>query len=248
MPDKSQDIFTVVLIAALLLAIIIGYFLYSFMRQQRTVLAWQQARIAVEIKTLEAERKRIAGDLHDEIGPMLSAVKLQINHLEPTEETELAALERSSEQIDHIIQRFRDISFNLLPNTLVRKGLIKAMEEFIHRTQEAHHLAITLKTDPISLTQEKEINIYRIVQEIVHNTVKHARATKMDIILQQKKAHFLLQTADDGIGFEYEEKKQHASGLGLMNIQSRVEVLGGDLTVQTTPGRGTAYFIEIPFS
>ena len=248
MPDKSQDIFTVVLIAALLLAIIIGYFLFSFMRQQRTVLAWQQVRIAVEIKTLEAERKRIAGDLHDEIGPMLSAVKLQINHLEPIEETELAALRRSSEQIDHIIQRFRDISFNLLPNTLVRKGLLKAMEEFIHRTQEAHHLMITLKADPINLTQEKEINIYRIVQELVHNTVKHARATRMDIILQQKKGHFLLQTIDDGIGFEYEEKKQHASGLGLMNIQSRVEVLGGDLVVQTTPGKGTIYFIEIPFN
>lgn len=123
--------FNVVVIAAVILMLIIAFFVISIVREHKKILKWQQARIRAEINTLEGERRRIAGDLHDELGPLLSAIKLQINHLEPVNAEETAVLEKSSEQIDSIIQRFREISYNLLPNTLVRKGFIKATEEFI---------------------------------------------------------------------------------------------------------------------
>lgn len=242
----QADMFNVVLTSAIIVTLIISFFIISIMREHKKVLKWQQARIAAEINTLENERKRIADDLHDELGPLLSAIKLQINHLEPTDETETAVLEKSSDQIDSIIQRFREISYDLLPNTLVRKGLIKATEEFISKLKPIHPLNISFTHCDFSLKPEREINLYRILQEIIHNTVKHAKATSLNISIQKSNKMLLLKTTDDGVGFNYSEKKQVAAGLGLLSVQSRAELLGGELLVTSEPGSGTIFEIEIP--
>lgn len=241
-----MPMFNVVLISAAILILIISFFIISIVKEHRMVVNWQQVRIAAEVNNLENERKRIADDLHDELGPLLSAIKLQINHLEPTDETEKAVLERSSEQIDSIIQRFREISYDLLPNTLVRKGFIKATEEFISKLKPVHPLNITFVYSDFALLPEREINLYRILQEIIHNTVKHARATTLSINIQKNNKMLVLKTKDDGIGFNYSEKTQIASGLGLLSVQSRVELLGGQLIVTSQPGSGTLFEIEMP--
>lgn len=238
--------FNAVLISAVILILIISFFIISIVREHRKVVKWQQARIAAEVNTLENERKRIADDLHDELGPLLSAIKLQINHLEPTDETETAVLAKSSEQIDSIIQRFREISYDLLPNTLVRKGLVKATEEFISKLKPVHPLNISFTYCDFTLVPEREINLYRILQEIIHNTVKHARATSLSISIQKQHKMLQIKTKDDGIGFNYSEKKQIAKGLGLLSLHSRVELLGGQLIVTSQPGSGTIFEIEMP--
>jgi signal transduction histidine kinase len=242
----EAEVFKVIFISAIIVALIIIFFIVSITREHKKVLKWQQARIAAEINTLENERKRIANDLHDELGPLLSAIKLQINHLEPIDETEIAVLEKSSDQIDSIIQRFREISYDLLPNTLVRKGLVKATEEFISKLKPIHPLDISFTYCDFTLLPEREINLYRILQEIIHNTVKHARATSLSISIQKNNKILLIKTKDDGIGFNYSEKTQIASGLGLLSIHSRVELLGGQLLVTSQPGSGTEFEIEMP--
>jgi signal transduction histidine kinase len=246
MYTENKEIINLLIIAVSFLAVFVAYFIITMIRQQRKVSRWQQARIAAEINTLENDRKRIASDLHDELGPLLSAIKLQINHLEPVNETETAVLEKSSNQIDSIIQRFREISYDLLPNTLVRKGFIKATDEFIGKLKLLHPLKIVFTTDEFSLTPEREVNLYRVLQEIIHNTLKHSRATMLDISIQKKGESILLKTKDDGIGFNYKEKTQLAKGLGLLSLQSRAELLGGQLKVITQPGAGTSFEIEIP--
>lgn len=90
------------------------------------------------------------------------------------------------------------------------------------------------------------MNLYRIIQEITHNTLKHAQARLLDISISSDGKNLLLQTQDDGIGFNFTEKKQIAQGLGLMSLQSRVELLGGHLNVFSQPGNGTRFEIEIP--
>jgi two-component system, NarL family, sensor kinase len=238
--------FNVAYIASIIIGGVIFFFISAIVRQQRKVSYWQQARIAAEINTLEAERKRIAGDLHDELGPMLSAIKLQINHLEPEDETENALLEKSSKQIDNIIQRFREISYDLLPNTLVRKGFIKATHEYISKLKNLHPLEINFNTTDFSLTPEREVNLYRVIQEILQNTIKHARATKLNINIIKRDKSIFLQTKDDGIGFNYSEKSLEAKGVGLLSLQSRAQLLGRQLVVHTQPGSGTTFEIEIP--
>jgi len=161
---ENKELFKIVLVGGIILAALICYFVFSIIRRQQQVMKWKQAQLSAEITTLENERKRIAGDLHDELGPVLSAVKLQINHLEPTDETERIILERSSNQVDEVIKRFREISYDLLPNTLVSKGLIKAAEEFTCRMDEAQKLKINFSSTEIRLPKDKEVNIYRIIQ------------------------------------------------------------------------------------
>ena len=238
--------FNAIVIVSIIIGCIIVYFIISIVRRQREVMKWQQARIKAEIETLENERRRIASDLHDELGPMLSAVKLQINHLEPTDETETIVLNKSSDQIDEIIQRFRDISYDLLPNTLVRKGLVKAVEEFIDKLKGAHNIDISFTSPVLSLAPDREVNIYRIIQEIVHNTIKHARATRLSMTIEIKDKQLVLKTGDDGVGFNYEEKMQVANGLGLLNLHSRAEILDGQLKVISQPGKGTSFIVEMP--
>ncbi len=238
--------FNEVYIACVIILIIIIFFVTAIVRQQRKVSLWQQARIAAEINTLEAERKRIAGDLHDELGPMLSAIKLQINHLEPEDEAENAVLEKSSKQIDGIIQRFREISYDLLPNTLVRKGFIKATHEYISKLKILHPIQIEFTTIDFTLKPEQEVNLYRVVQEIMQNTIKHAKANALLINIIAKDKSIFLQTKDDGIGFNYSEKSLEAKGVGLLSLQSRAQLLGGQLVVHTQPGSGTTFEIEIP--
>jgi signal transduction histidine kinase len=246
MHPENQQLYKIILTGAGILLAVLAYFIIAVVRQQRKVYKWQQARIAAEITTLENERRRIAADFHDELGPILSAVRLQVNHLEPTDETERIVLDKSSKQIDEVIQRFREISYNLLPNTLVRKGLTKAIEEYISKMQTANGLQISFTGNIERLNADKEVNIYRIIQEIVHNTIKHARAIKLSISVSGMTEKILLKTKDDGIGFNYQEMESKGGGLGLLNLQSRVEVLNGSLYVNTQPGKGTEFSIEIP--
>ena len=167
--------------------------------------------------------------------------------MEPEDETEKIVLEKSSSQIDEIIQRFREISYDLLPNTLVRKGLTKAVDEFIGKMSDANKIKFQFKyPGGLIVQKEKEINIYRIIQEIIHNTIKHARASSLVIELYQKNNLLILQTEDDGIGFNYKASQIESSGLGLLNIQSRVSVLNAQLTVNSEPGKGTSFQVIIP--
>lgn len=243
---ENLEIFKIVLVGGIILAAFIFYFVFSITKRQKEVIKWKQTQLAAEIATLENERKRIAGDLHDELGPVLSAVRLQVNHLEPADETERIILQKSSSQIDEVIKRFREISYDLLPNTLVRKGLVKATEEFIGRMSEAYQLRIEFTSDEVRLQPDREVNLYRILQEIIHNSVKHARATLLTIDMKVNGSKLHINTKDDGIGFNYEAMKTNEGGLGMLNLQSRVEVLNGVLKIDTQPGKGTLFFIEIP--
>ncbi len=247
MDTRENQILNIVFGAVAVLGFVIFYFVATFLKQQKKIAAWEKSRIKAEIDTLENERKRIAGDLHDELGPMLSAIKLQVNHIEPEDETEKLILEKSSAQIDEIIQRFREISYALLPNTLVRKGLLKAVEEFIGKMMESSSIKINFRYNEIfSLSAENEINIYRIIQEITHNTLKHAGATQLDISFFKQGSELILQTKDDGAGFNYAIESTAANGLGLLNLQSRVSVLNAQLNVNSEPGKGASYQIIIP--
>ncbi|HMP94943.1 MAG TPA: histidine kinase, partial [Phnomibacter sp.] len=137
MDTQEKEIYTSILIAIAILAVILVVFIVSIIRQQRRYRQLAQAKIRAEIITLENERKRLATDLHDEVGPLLSAVKLQINHLEGTGPEEVALIAKSSQYLDDIIKKMREISNDLLPNVLVRKGLVPAIADFIGKVQPA---------------------------------------------------------------------------------------------------------------
>ncbi|HMP94491.1 MAG TPA: sensor histidine kinase, partial [Phnomibacter sp.] len=230
-----------------ILTAILGLFIYAVVKENRRVIRWQKQRIKAEIETLEAERRRIAADLHDELGPMLSAIKMQVAHVEPGNAEETALLQKSGQQIDQVVQRFREISYNLMPNTLVRKGLFYALREYLEKMNGLNGLQIGWHYDEdIHLKPDQALNLYRLVQEIVHNTLKHAKATRLDIAIRKTGNGLHLSSYDNGIGFQFPKKGLiETDGLGLMNMISRAEVLGGELQVKTAPGQGTQFSMEL---
>ncbi len=247
MDSQEKELYTAILIATLIIAAILLYFIFSIIWFQKKYRSLSKAKISAEITTLENERRRIASDLHDDVGPLLSAVKIQINHLDGQNEAEAALIRKSSKYIDDIIKRMREISNDLLPNVLIRKGLAAAIQDFLGKMNDSASLKITF-TCPQEhrVPTQVEVNVYRIVQEIVHNTVKHAEASHLQIQLVIDEHMLRLASEDNGKGFDYKEMIAKNGGLGLLNLQSRAEVMGGEFDFTTEKGKGTRYLFEIP--
>lgn len=241
----ADKLFYTVIVTSLLIAIIIIYFVISILRYHRRYIRLQKERIHAEITMQEMERKRIANDLHDSLGPLLSTAKLYIHSIGVSNEEDRRLLERAGVYIDETISGLREISYNLVPGSLSRNGLTDALKEYINRLNTAGVLKIELKIDEnINVAKENEVHLFRIFQEIIHNTVKHAKATTLKLIFTNQDNEQVIIAVDDGIGFDQAELKKQAGGLGLKSIESRCEILSATLQLITAKGKGCKYIIK----
>jgi two-component system NarL family sensor kinase len=249
MDTQEARIYITIIITCLLLGTIIIYFTISVIRQQRRNLELQKANALAEISAMEKERARIATDLHDDLGPVLSVVKFRVDHATSSDEDEKEELVKASEQLDELIARMREVANNLMPSALHRKGLISAVEEFTRNVSDSSGLGITFTTgEELNVTEEKSINIYRVIQEVVHNCMKHAKASRLEIIFEEKNGFLKILCRDNGIGFDYSGTAGQGTGIGLRSIKNRTEIMGGNMTVESKPGKGTAFLFEIPIT
>lgn len=249
MDPQETNIYLAILIAASVLAVIITFFVFTIIRHHRKSLQLYKEKIKAEITTLESERKRIASDLHDELGPLLSAIKLQINSLDNIEKADQVTIEKASEHLDNVLNRIRGIANNLVPDTLVRRGLIPTiydLADVINRSGK-FTLYIDIRINN-RLPQLVEIHFYRIIQEILYNTLKYSNATNCNLLLKLEGNKLTLSIKENGKGFDFRSMIKKSSGLGLHNILSRIEILKGDIYIDTKPGMGVHYLIEIPSS
>lgn len=246
MNNTDGNIFSAILIIAILIGIVIVYFIVTIFRYHRRYIRLQKERIHAEIIIQENERKRIATDLHDSIGPLLSAVKLQINSVDIHSQEDQRVINNAGKYLDEIIGSMREISYNLLPNTLQRKGLVEALREFILNLNNKQSTVISLYLkNEVSLSPEKEIHVFRIIQEIIHNTIKHAKAKTLRLGFGTEHGELLILTQDDGKGFDIEKAQKNQEGFGLKSIESRIDLLKGYQNLQSG-ATGTSYFIKIP--
>lgn len=247
MHEQQSIYYLDILIGALLIGIIITYFIVTIIRYHRRYIKLQKERIFAEITIRENERRRIATDLHDSLGPLLSAVKLNISSINIHHPEDMEIISKTGIHLDEIIGSMRQISNNLIPHTLERKGLAEAIREFIAQVNHKDTVKIQLFVmSEISVPKEKEIHIFRMIQEIVHNAIKHAHARTLQIGLSEEKGTLLLLSKDDGKGFDVDKEKANLNGLGLRSVESRVEILNGICTLESKPEQGTNYFIKIP--
>ena len=243
----GEKILSATIVIGLLLAIAIIFFIISIVRYHRRYIQLQRKRIFAEITIQENERRRIATDLHDSLGPLLSTVKLHINSITVNDAQDQQIINKAGKHLDEIISSIREISYNLLPNTLQRKGLSEAVREFIGHINSKHVLNIRFyPMKEIVIPPEKEIHIFRMIQEIVQNTLKHAKAKDLQIALGEENRNVLILTKDDGVGFDIEKARKETTGLGLRSIESRAEILRGVINMESIPGQGTNYFVKIP--
>lgn len=247
MDAKEARIYVAIIITIIVLGIIIVFFAVSMIRQQRLNMKLQRANILAEISAMEKERGRIAADLHDDLGPILSVIKFQVDHVNVTDQEEKEQLAKASAHLDGLIDRLREVANNLMPNTLHRKGLITAIIEFIRKAEEGSSLRIefTYKED-LHLTEELSINIFRILQEVVHNCLKHAKASSLKISFEKTNGKLKIFCRDDGHGFDYVNMARVSNGIGLRSLKSRTEIIGGTMIAESKLGKGTAFLFEIP--
>jgi len=203
-------------------------------------------------KGQEQERKRISKELHDGLGQQLAAAKMLLGAFE----TDLGNLGKENQQLyckalitlDGAIKEARNISHNLVPHLLEGKGLVPAIEQLCKNISqneisqfEFRHWGMKARVNP-----HVEIGIFRVLQELISNIMKHAHASQVDIILKQHKNKIILEVEDNGVGFQGSFEEMQLNGIGLRNITSRVKGLRGKITLDSSEKQGTAVIIEIP--
>jgi signal transduction histidine kinase len=196
----------------------------------------------------ERERRRIAGDLHDGVGQMLSAALMNLNglfsRLNLQNEVNLQA-EQALALVNESYDEMRSISHQMMPNALIKSGLASAVKEFIGKLDK-DKLKVTLETVGLNerLDEQTETVIYRVIQETVNNVVKHAEASKLDIQIIKDEEGISVTIEDNGKGFD-KNKVDVKAGIGLSNIYSRVEFLKGTVDIDSTEGKGTLVAIHL---
>ncbi len=199
----------------------------------------------------EQERKRLAREIHDGIGPILSTVKINLAGIEDDVETINHSLgekfRKTNKMIDEAANELRAISHNLMPKLLSDFGLVEALETLCEKINDSKSPNIQFIHSGIKhrLDEGTELALYRISQELINNTLKHAQASKITLQVLQKQAHIQLMYEDDGVGFRQAKKTQ---GLGLTNIENRTKALSGEVIVDSRPGKGMTATIEIPLN
>lgn len=208
----------------------------------------QEELIFSNIRTLEDERKRFAQDLHDEIGASLSAIRLHVSTLE-TETHDIHIKDKTKELksiIDHSMASTRRISHNMLPPGLEMLGLTYVIEDLKKHISkdDGLHIIASVEPDLPRLHYNTELILYRIFQELISNTIKHAEASEVNINLGSTNNMYKMSYRDNGKGFDAE--KVRYTGLGMNNIQSRSKMINGEMQFETGPGKGLYLEINIP--
>ncbi len=254
-------------IGALLIILALLAFFRSRQHQQKAIIAEKNMRIEqqkmeqllkeMELKSLnsmlegqEEERQRIATDLHDRLGSMLSMVKLHFSsideHLDTIKEINKTQYILASALLDDACAEVRKIAHNMISGVLDKFGLVAALEDLAQSLN--HSEKVTVEFIPFGmdtrLDRNLEIALYRIVQELITNTLKHANAKEITIQLLQSKDNLNLIVEDDGIGFDPETSFEQ--GMGLKNTESRVHHINGQLKIDSSLGSGTTISIDIP--
>jgi two-component system sensor histidine kinase UhpB len=205
------------------------------------------------LEVQEQERRRLAYELHDEIGQLWTAIKLnleaaiQFNDLEAVH----GFCREASRVADQAIQRARALSVDLRPSVLDDFGLSSALRWYLDRQRQQAGLNIVLKTDPAigRLPQTIEITGFRIVQEAVTNIIRHARAHTVTVEVGRLENDLQVTITDDGVGFDVETAKKRVTlgeSLGLLSMLERALLVGGSAEINSTPGRGTEILLRLP--
>jgi len=199
------------------------------------------------ILTQEKERKRIAKDLHDEISSTLNAAKLNLQsfNLKKTDNTNTQII-TAMNIIDKTIDSSRKLAHGLLPPVLDKFGLKTALEQLQEEFNNSNQVEIVqfIEYENKQLSAEHELNIFRIFQEMVNNSIRHGKADNILIkIKSNSKDSIKISYKDDGIGFDKDETEK-AKGLGMSNISSRAELINATFNYETAPGEGFQAYIN----
>jgi two-component system, NarL family, sensor kinase len=224
------------------------------LRLQQMEQEQQQILLKASIHLQEEERQRIAADLHDDAGPLLATARLYLNEnlVNQDKATQLQSIFQARQILDDTIQLVRNISHSLMPPTLKNFGLESAINDMAQKISGSGSINASSRFHDYKerLKQEKELVVYRIVQELINNILKHSNSSFIHLTQNSHGDNFLLRIHHDGRGIvqaDFEKLNKSSIGLGLKNISSRLKVIGGNIFFEKDASQ--TYYkvtIEIP--
>ncbi|HWA33771.1 MAG TPA: ATP-binding protein [Cyclobacteriaceae bacterium] len=253
---QRNYILNAALAVVILLVIVILLLVRSRLRRKQEALkkeyelSVREAYISATIQSQESERKRFAQDLHDGMGQLISALRFTITPGNPdaSEDKRLDRMIKAESILNDMHKEIRGVAYNLMPQMLIRGGLIPAIQEMSLRVNSTSQVKLSVNSFdvPDRFPEIHEISLYRVVQEWVNNVLKYSSAQNVQVQLVGHADEITLTIEDDGMGFD-RSKLEHSAGNGWKNIQSRLSLIKATVEVDTQPGRrGTTLIVSLP--
>jgi signal transduction histidine kinase len=245
-------IFIFIVVTCLLIFILLFYQRRRFLHKEKIgemEKQYGEELMKAQLETQEQTLRHFSTELHDNLGALASLIKINLLTI-PLNNTDKAA-EKIADTADLTRQMIADIkslSVSLNSDRIARKGLLNALATEVERINKTGQFIAALHVgDAIPvIDNDKAIILYRMMQEILNNMVKHSTAQHITVDISSAKNIITLVLTDDGVGFDMQEKMQHGEGAGLHNLQKRAAMINATLSMQSSPGNGTRIAIELP--
>jgi len=247
---------TEILLLIFIIISIAGASIFLFYRRRQgqktaldaAIIKHKEQQLQAVIDGQEEERRRIARELHDGVGQKLAGIKINWENLSTdlSQNENFGGLQKMSELLDSAAAEVRMISHQMMPKELEQFGLVPAIESLLRNNLENSGIQFEFNQLGMEkrLPQVVELNIFRIIQELLSNVLRHAEAKNLHVQLLKRQGAVVLIVEDDGKGFEI--KNDESFGIGLMNIESRIKMINSNFVIESEPGKGTTIRIRIP--
>ena len=264
MPAQNQEIVVIILIATALALLLVGFIVTSIFlyqrrqhRQEQQLVRmkdeYQQELLRSQLEIQETTFKTIAMELHDNIGQVLSVVKLSLSVL-PLDKAHPAyeGVQVSRDMLNKVIYDMGNLTKSLHTDRIAQIGLVEAIRFDLGSLKRTGLLEVgfSVEGEEYRLEDQRSIFIYRMFQEMLNNILKHSKATRVNIaVIYSIDNKFVLKVEDNGVGFDLEKKRTQASsssGIGLKSMTNRASLIGAQISVQSQPGKGTSIKVELP--
>ena len=258
--QESVQIVTIVLIGTLLLLVLAAFVVISLLVYQRsqhrhhkevTALknAYERELLTANLETKEETLSTVAQELHDNIGQILSLVKLNLHTMSQHNDGFAGGkLANAKDLLSKAISDLRGLSKTLNTDYLMQQDLPEAIQQSIVQLRKTGMIdaTITVSGDEKSLAPQKRLIAYRIYQEAINNVIKHAHASRLDVRLDYDENAVRLSLVDNGNGFDLSNSKSNPAGTGVMNMQHRAKLIGSTFQIESSPNSGTRVALVIP--
>lgn len=252
-------IFSLATVAMLVLAGFIIVFVVYYqkrmvqeqLKRQQLELEFQQKLMEATLESEESERRRLAGDLHDSVGGMLSTIRVGLAAI-AKQLPDPSLIEQSKRMLDETLTSVRRISLDLMPSTLEKFGLMPALKELCERFEGASLIPVNLEEhgEIKAMPASRALKVYRIVQELINNAVKHAEASVINVVTKGDAKGVQITVEDNGKGFDpslNHSATWNGSGLGLYNMENRARLLNTQLEYESDLGKGSKITLYINY-
>jgi signal transduction histidine kinase len=252
MQSKFSEIDAVVIASAFVAILLVGFIIAMLVMYRRRQYEHEQELLNARLEIQENIFRNLSEEIHDNIGQELSVLKLTLSviSLDKAEEAK-KFIGESRAMVNHVIAGISDLSKSLNTDRILKIGIIEAVKAELGKIEKTNlfKTSFTYADAKFQLKSGNELILFRIIQEVLNNIIKHSRAQHIIVDLRLRGNTIIFTFTDDGTGFDVREAMQRPSagrGIGLTSMMNRAKLIGGQLSIQSQPGKGTTSSIELP--